>query len=63
LTVTLDNDSDGPIDVGYEVDVFANASELETVLSPVDEPAGASMLLAGAAVLLRRLRWRQVPRH
>ena len=48
LTVTFANDSDAPVLLGYAVDVFADASE---VAVPVDEPAGAALLLAAAAPL------------
>ena len=52
LWVAYDNDSDQPVEVGYFVAVFASASELETVLPPVDEPASGGLLLAGVAALL-----------
>ena len=48
LTITFANDSDATVLLGYAVDVFADASE---VAVPVDEPAGAALLLAAAAPL------------
>jgi len=56
LAIAFANDSDAAVALGYEVSVFANAAELETVPSPVDEPAGAVLMLAGAAALWRRRR-------
>jgi MYXO-CTERM domain-containing protein len=44
--------------VGYYVGVFANAGELEMALPPVDEPAGAGLLLAGLSLLWRARRRR-----
>jgi hypothetical protein len=58
LWVTYDNDSDQSLMLGYYVGVFASASEFQTVPPPVDEPAGAALVLAGAA-LLRGLRRRR----
>ncbi len=52
LGFTFDNDTDAPVVLGFQVFLSANASELETVLSPVDEPADGVLLLAGAATLL-----------
>ena len=56
--VWYENDSDTPVALAYEVFVYANASDLEMSLPPVDEPGGGLMLLAGASLLwgLRRLR-------
>ena len=51
--LTYANESDASIPVGYYVGVFANAGELEMALPPVDEPAGAGLLLAGLSLLWR----------
>jgi len=59
VLVTYTNDSDAPQAVVFDVEVFANASEFETVLPPVDEPPGLALLLAGASTLLWRLRPRR----
>jgi hypothetical protein len=59
VTITFANDSDASVVLGYGVEVFANAAELETVPSPVDEPAGAGLLLAGASALLWGVRRRR----
>jgi hypothetical protein len=56
VTMTFANASDTPVTLGYAVEVFANASELEMTLPPVDEPAGAALLLVGVATVLRRVR-------
>lgn len=58
LAITFANDSDASVVMGYEVAVFANASELELALPPVDEPDGAALLLAGVATALWGLRQR-----
>ena len=58
LAITFSNDSDAPVTLGYALSVFANASEFETVTSPVDEPAGPALLLAGMATMLWGLRRR-----
>ncbi len=58
LAVTFANDSDVPVVVGYQVAVFANASELEAALPPVDEPAAAALLLAGMGTVLWGMRRR-----
>lgn len=61
VTVTFTNGSDAPEAVGYSIILFANASQFETAVSPVDEPSGPALLLAGAAALLGgRLRRRVV---
>lgn len=59
VTATFANDSDASVEVNYFVGVFANAAELETVPPPVDEPAGAGLLLAGASTLLWGVRRRR----
>ncbi len=59
VTVTFTNDSDLPEAVGYQVGVYANASEFEVVLPPVDEPSNAVLLLAGASALWWGLRRRR----
>jgi len=59
VTVIFTNDSDVPEAVGFEVDVFANASEFETVPPPVDEPSNVGMLFAGASFLLWGMRRRR----
>ena len=53
VMVTYADDSDAAIPVGYEVSVFATAGELEPVPPPIDEPAGAGLLLAGLSLLWR----------
>ena len=53
VMVTYANDSDAAVPVGYYVGVFANAGELEMAIPPVDEPAGAGLLLAGLSLLWR----------
>ena len=58
LAITFDNDSDASVDMGYQVAVFANAFEFETVPPPVDEPAGVAVLLAGVATVLWGVRRR-----
>lgn len=59
LAITFDNDSDASVDMGYQVAVFANASEIETLPPPpVDEPAGVALLLAGVATVLWGVRRR-----
>ena len=59
FSIAFSNDSDAPVDIGYGVTVFANASEFELVPPPIDEPAGGLMLLAGAATLLQGARRRR----
>lgn len=59
MWITFDNDSDAAVVMGYGLALFANASELEFVLSPVDEPAGAVLLLAGLSTLLWGVRRRR----
>jgi hypothetical protein len=59
IFVTYTNDSDAPQAVAYDVDVFANASQFETVLPPVDEPSGLALVLAGASALAWGLRRRR----
>jgi hypothetical protein len=64
VTATFANDSDASVEVNYYVGVFANAAELEMIPPPIDEPAGAGLLLAGASMLLwgvRRRRWGAAP--
>lgn len=58
IIVWYENDSDSPLALAYEVFVYANASDLEMVPPPVDEPRSGLMLLAGASLLwsLRRFR-------
>jgi hypothetical protein len=59
VLVTYTNDSDVAQAVDFAVGVFANASEFETVLPPVDEPPVVTLLAGGAFLLwgLRRRRW------
>ena len=52
MWITFDNATDAPVTMGYGLTLFANASELEMVLPPVDEPADAALLLAGLSTLL-----------
>lgn len=59
LAIIFDNDSDAPVVLSYGLSVFANAAELETVPSPVDEPAGAALLFAGLSTLLGSVRRRR----
>ena len=59
MWITFGNGSNAPVVMGYELDLFANASELEMVPPPVDEPAGAALLLAGLSTLLWRVRRRR----
>jgi hypothetical protein len=59
MWITFDNESDAPVLMGYYLGLFANASELETVPSPVDEPAGLALLLVGVPMLLWRARRRR----
>jgi len=60
LGFTFDNDSDVAVFLGFQMALYATASESDFVLPPVDEPAGAAELAAGAALLgglaLRRRR-------
>jgi len=58
LSITFANDSDASVVMGYEVAVFANASEFELALPPVDEPDCAALLLAGVATMLWGVRQR-----
>jgi len=51
LTITFTNDSDGWTVVDYSVTVFASAGEVDVPPVPVDEPAGAWLLLAGGLPL------------
>jgi hypothetical protein len=48
MTIDFSNTSDAPVVLWFAIDVVAAASEIDVVASPVDEPAGASLLLAGA---------------
>jgi hypothetical protein len=56
LGFTFDNLSDDPIALAFQIAVYANASEFEFVLPPVDEPGGGILLLAGASAILCGLR-------
>ena len=51
IAAFYDNDSDQTVALAYEISVFANASDSELALPPVDEPASWALLLAGAALL------------
>jgi hypothetical protein len=48
MTVSFSNTSDAPIVLSYFVDVNADASEVEVVASPVNEPPAGVLLFAGA---------------
>jgi hypothetical protein len=58
MGIVFDNDSDASVLMGLDLALSSNASELETVPSPVDEPAAAALLLAGMSTLLWRARRR-----
>ena len=59
VAISFSNTSDAPVILSFAIDVNAAASEIDVVASPVDEPGGAALLLAGAlpawlAIMRRR---------
>lgn len=48
MSIVFSNSSDMPVVLSFAIDVNANASEIDVPASPVDEPGGAALLLAGA---------------
>jgi hypothetical protein len=60
MSISFSNLSDVPVELSFAVDVDADASEIDVLASPVDEPGGAALLLVGALpawlALMRRRR-------
>jgi hypothetical protein len=52
VSITFANTSDEAVDLDYSVVVYADASEVDVTPSPVPEPDGLALLLAGLAPLL-----------
>jgi len=52
VSITFANDSDAPEDVTFEVALRTYATDREAYPSPIDEPAGAALLLVGLPFLL-----------
>jgi hypothetical protein len=48
VAISFSNTSDAAVVLSFAVNVNADASEVEVVASPVSEPGGAALLLAGA---------------
>ncbi|MBW8760405.1 MAG: hypothetical protein JF586_22685 [Burkholderiales bacterium] len=58
LRLSFANDTDGTETITFELFLSSYATERESYPSPVDEPAGAALALAGAALAFWRLRRR-----
>ena len=58
LGLTVANDSDAPEVVDFFLIVTSNATDRQSIPSPVDEPAGAALLFVGVSTLLWRARRR-----
>ena len=58
LGLTVANDSDAPEVVDFFLIVMSNATDRQSIPSPVDEPAGAALLFVGVSTLLWRARRR-----
>jgi len=58
VAIRFSNTSDAPVVLSFAVNVNADASEVEVVPSPVSEPGGAALLLAGAVPAWLALRRR-----
>jgi len=59
LRMSFANNTDEPEAISFSLFLSSHATDRESYPSPVDEPAGAALALAGAALALCRLRRRR----